>query len=97
VFAGNNVAVGVRTHQLYFNGNLTAFSSEKKFRPYLSGGWGWNFFNPTDEGIQEANPFLGGPLGQEFGSGSVGGWNWGGGAKMRLGSRWGLDFSVGIS
>ena len=93
----DGTAVGIRTHQLYFNANATAFTSEKRFRPYLTGGFGWNWFNPTDEGVAAVQPFLPvGPSGNTltFGSASKTGWNFGGGARMRLGNRWGLDFSV---
>jgi outer membrane protein OmpA-like peptidoglycan-associated protein len=80
---------------LYFNGDITAFTSEKKFRPYLTGGFGWNWLNPTDEGVAEANPFLeASPIaGQSFGSSSTTGWNFGVGGKYRFSNRIGLDFS----
>jgi hypothetical protein len=45
--------------------------------------------------FKEANPFLGNPLGQEFGSGSTTGWNCGGGRQMAATSQdLVLDFSV---
>jgi outer membrane protein OmpA-like peptidoglycan-associated protein len=93
VFEGNNVAVGMRTHALYFNGDYFLFSSEKKIRPYLSGGFGWSYFNPTDEGKAEAEPFLG-PYEAKFDSFSTTAWNWGGGLKWQMARHFGLDFSV---
>jgi hypothetical protein len=93
VFEGNNVAVGMRTHALYFNGDYFMFSSEKKIRPYLSGGFGWSYFNPTNEGRAEAEPFLG-PYQANFDSFSTTAWNWGGGLKWQMARHFGLDFSV---
>jgi outer membrane protein OmpA-like peptidoglycan-associated protein len=69
------------------------FSSEKKIRPYLSGGFGWSYFNPTDEGRAEAEPFLG-PYPPNFDSFSTTAWNWGGGLKWQMARHFGLDFSV---
>jgi outer membrane protein OmpA-like peptidoglycan-associated protein/opacity protein-like surface antigen len=92
VFQGNNVAVGMRTHALYFNGDYFMLSTEKKFRPYLSGGFGWSYFNPTDEGRAEAEPFLG-PYNATFDSFSTTAWNFGVGAKWQLSRHLGLDFS----
>ena len=92
VFEGQDVHVGVRTHQLYFNGSAFAFSTEKKIRPYLTGGFGWNYFNPTDEGRETAEPFV--PPGFSFDSSSETGWNFGGGVTWRLANRFNLDFSL---
>src|SRR4030095_10755537 len=89
----DQVAVGMRTHHLYFNGTFTGGSMEAKIRPYLSGGFGWSYFNPTDEGVAEAEPFINGPRGNAFDSTSEPAWNFGGGLKWRMSHRFVMDFS----
>ena len=88
------LSVGHRLHQLYFNGNLYALSNERRIRPYLSTGVGWNFFHPTDEGRAGASEATTTLLGHNLDSENQFGFNFGAGAQMRLARRVGLDFSV---
>ena len=90
----NGLSVGHRLHQLYFNGNVYAFSNEKKVRPYLSTGVGWNFYHPTDEGRAAASETTTTLLGHNLDSENQFGFNFGAGAQMRLARRVGLDFSI---
>src|SRR6185295_1448437 len=94
-FVTNNTSVGTRQHQFYFNGNYHFFSSENKIRPYLSTGFGWNIFSPTDAGKSSATAFSGNaPFYGSFERDTVFAYNYGIGLTARIANHIALDFSA---
>jgi outer membrane protein OmpA-like peptidoglycan-associated protein len=94
IFSDGTV-VGTRTHQFYFNGNYNLRSIEARIRPYLTGGFGWSTFSPTDDGKAAANDYVVSRFGSNIiDSDTVLPINAGVGVRWRLARHFGLDFSA---